>query len=318
VQTENKEKLCAELDRGIEALNSRVRFLSVASNDSTRANTSGFSGVTSTPGVDPNFGSTPSRTQANWSHVMGSWGVTFAGDRNNELAVFDFLTQIKEKCAAHDISQDDLLRHVKLLLRGEALVWYRMVESRVSSWTELCEPLKEEFLPIGYSETARDKLLNYRQTEGQTIGMFLAHFEQLEGYLPQPLAFADKLTAIRRNILPYYQDRLWDKRVNSLDELYRLCRELDATKFNIDRHITTQTVNSRSRGASEQGKANPKNEPQINRGPRCFRCRKQGHLAKNCPSVQTISCFDCGKPGYTRTTCPDCKRKQGNGRGGQH
>jgi hypothetical protein len=148
--------------------------------------------------------------------------------------------------------------------------------------------------------------------------MFLAHFEQLEGYLLQPLAFADKLTAIRRNILPYYQDRLWDKRVNSLDELYRLCRELDATKFNIDRHITTQTVNSRSRGASEQGKANPKNEPQINRGPRCFRCRKQGHLAKNCPSVQTISCFDCGKPGYTRTTCPDCKRKQGNGRGGQH
>jgi hypothetical protein len=145
---------------------------------------------------------------------MGSWGVTFAGDRNNELAVFDFLTHIKEKCATHDISHDDLLRHVKLLL-------------------------------FGYSEIARDKLLNYRQTEGQTIGMFLAYFEQLEGYLPQPLAFADKLTAIRRNILPYYQDRLWDKRVNSLDELYQLCRELDATKFNIDRHRTTQAVKGR-------------------------------------------------------------------------
>jgi hypothetical protein len=317
VQTEDKEKLCAELDRGIEAVNSRARFLSVASNDSTRASTSGFPGVTSTPGIDQNFGSTPSRIQTNWSHVMGSWGVTFAGDRNNELAVFDFLTHIKEKCATHDISHDDLLRHVKLLLKDEALVWYRMVESRVSSWTELCERFKEEFLPIGYSETARDKLLNYRQTEGQTIGMFLAYFEQLEGYLPQPLAFADKLTAIRRNILPYYQDRLWDKRVNSLDELYQLCRELDATKFNIDRHRTTQAVNSRSRGASEQEKPNPKNEPQTNRGPRCFRCRKQGHLAKNCPSVQTIS-FDCGKPGYTRTTCPDCKRNQGNGKGGQH
>jgi hypothetical protein len=65
VQTEDKEKLCAELDRGIEALNSRARFLSVASNDSTRANTTGFSGVTSSPGVDQNFGSTPSRTQTN-------------------------------------------------------------------------------------------------------------------------------------------------------------------------------------------------------------------------------------------------------------
>jgi hypothetical protein len=148
VQTEEKEKLCAELDRRIEALNSRARFLLVVSNDSTRASTSGFPGVTSTLSVDQNFGSTPSGTQTNWSHVMGSWGVTFAGDRNKELAVFDFLTQIKEKCAIHDISQDDLLRHVKLLLKGEALVWYRMVESRVSSWTELCERLKEEFLPF--------------------------------------------------------------------------------------------------------------------------------------------------------------------------
>jgi hypothetical protein len=113
VQTENREKLCAELDRGIEALNSCARFLSVASNDSTRVNTSGFSGVTSTPGVDQNFGSTPSWTQTNWSHVMGSWGVTFARDRLIELAVFDFLTQIQKKCATHDISQEDLLRHVK-------------------------------------------------------------------------------------------------------------------------------------------------------------------------------------------------------------
>ncbi|KAH0814473.1 hypothetical protein GEV33_008319 [Tenebrio molitor] len=278
VQTENKEKLCAELDRGIEALNSRARFLSVASNDSTRANTSGFSGVTSTPGVDQNFGSTPSRTQTNWSHVMVG-------------------------CATHDISQDDLLRHVKLLLKGEALVWYRMVESRISSWYELCERLKEEFLPIGYSETARDKHLNYRQTECQTIGMLLAHFEQLEGYLPQPLAFADKLTVIRRNILSYYQDRLWDKRVNSLDELYRLCRELDATKFNIDRHSTTQTVNSRNQSGttllSVQKTRPPCQELPIGSDHKLFRLRETrihenylSRLENECPKL-FVSVLGC-------------------------
>jgi hypothetical protein len=71
VQTEDKEKLCAELDRGIEAVNSRARFLSVASNDSTRASTSGFPGVTSTPGIDKNFGSTPRLRRTGRT----SWGV---------------------------------------------------------------------------------------------------------------------------------------------------------------------------------------------------------------------------------------------------
>jgi hypothetical protein len=147
--------------------------------------------------------------------------------------VFDFIVRIKEKCDSLDLPHDALRRHAKLLFKGEALIWFRMFESSVSSWTDICDRLKEEFLSIGYYDTARDKLLNYHQTAGQTIGMFLAKFDQLEGYLPRPLPFDEKMAAIRRNILPYYQDRLWDKEIVSPDELYRLCRRLDATRFNI-------------------------------------------------------------------------------------
>jgi hypothetical protein len=169
----------------------------------------------------------------------------FKGDRCNDLAVFDFIVEVNERCASLGLPQDDLLRHAKLLFKGDALIWYRMVENRVSSWPDLCDRLKEEFLPIGYSDTARENLLRYRQTGGQTIGMFLARFEQLESYLPRPLLFPEKMTAIRRNILPYYQDRLWDKEVDTPDELYRLCRRLDANRFSIDQHVErnhTRTV----------------------------------------------------------------------------
>jgi hypothetical protein len=94
-----------------------------------------------------------------------------------------------------------------------------------------CEYLKEEFLPINYSETARENLLKYRQTEGQSVGKFLARFKQLEGYLPRPLPFTEKKVAIQKNILPSYQDRLWDKEIASPDDLYRLWRRLEATLF---------------------------------------------------------------------------------------
>jgi hypothetical protein len=120
----------------------------------------------------------------------------FKGDRCNDLAVFDFIVEVNERCASLGLRQDDLLRHAKLLFKGDALIWYRMVENRVSSWPDLCDRLKEEFLPIGYSDTARENLLRYRQTGGQSIGMFLARFEQLESYLPRPLPFPKKMTAI--------------------------------------------------------------------------------------------------------------------------
>jgi hypothetical protein len=118
-----------------------------------------------------------------------------------------------------------------------------MIESHVSSWSDICERLKEEFPPIGYSVTARDNLLKYRQTGGQSIWMFLARFEQLEGYLPRPLPFPEKMAAIQTNILSYYQVCLWDKEIVSPDELYRLCRRLDTTSFNIeyrDQHVVAQ------------------------------------------------------------------------------
>ncbi|KAJ3628526.1 hypothetical protein MTP99_015826 [Tenebrio molitor] len=230
--------------------------------------------------------------------MIGSWGIAFQGDRKHELSVFDFLVEVSEKCASHDLQQDDLLRHAKMLFRGEALVWYRMLESRVSSWADLCEFLKEKFLPIGYSETARKNLLKYRQTEGQSVRKFLARFEQLEGYLPKPLTFTEKIAAIQKNILPYYQDRLWDKEVAE------------------DQHVVAQRGASSVRTRSE--KTSSKDTIPSSKNPFCHRCKQAGHEIRNCPSRRDIKCWGCGKSGFMKHNCPDCKQEAGNGRGGHH
>jgi hypothetical protein len=193
---EVKGRLCADLDRVIAGFKSRAKFFNEAANVSTRSEPSLIPAIASTPLVEPICGPGPSRSNHNWTQVIGNWGIAFQGDRKDELSVFDFLVEVSEKCASHDLPQDDLLRHAKMLFRGEALVWYRIIESRVSSWADLCEFLKEEFLPIGYSETARENLLKYRQTEGQSVGMFLARFKELEGYLPTLLPFTEKMAAI--------------------------------------------------------------------------------------------------------------------------
>jgi hypothetical protein len=297
-QMDVEGRLCADLDRVIAGFKSRAKFFNEAANVSTRSEPSLIPGFASTPLVEPVCGPGPSWSNHNWAQVVGSWGIAFQGDRKDELSVFDFLEKVSEKCASHDLPQDDLLRHAKMLFRGEALVWYRMIESRVSSWADLCEFLKEEFLPIGYSETARENLLKYRQTERQSVGMFLARFEQLEGYLSTPLPFAEKMAAIQKNVLPYYQDRLWDKEIASPDDLYRLCRRLDATRFNIDQHVVVQRGASSVRTRSEKTTTASKDTNPSSKDPFCHRCKQAGHEIRNCPSRRDIKCWGCGKSGF--------------------
>jgi hypothetical protein len=310
-QAEQKEKLSVGTEKTVESFIPRAKYLTGTQHTSLLLGPGNFLPATSTPQPGPVDDPLSFRSYRNAAQEIGSWGITFRGDRKDDLAVFDFIVRIKEKCDSLDLPHDALRRHAKLLFKGEALIWFRMIESSVSSWTDICDRLKEEFLPIGYYDTARDKLLNYHQTAGQTIGMFLAKFDQLEGYLPRPLPFDEKMAAIRRNILPYYQDRLWDKEIVSPDELYRLCRRLDATRFNIDQHAATQRNTKTTTNRAE--KATPTRDDASSR-PRdvfCPRCKSTGHDVRYCPSRPEIKCFGCGKPGYKNYNCPTCKSQPG-------
>jgi hypothetical protein len=110
--------------------------------------------ATSTPQADLGYEPKPNRSHNNQPQIIASWGIAFKGDRINELSVFDILVEVVRSA----LPLDDLLRHAKLLFKGEALVWLRLMEVRVSSWSNLRECLKEKFLPKGI-RNRRGKIL---------------------------------------------------------------------------------------------------------------------------------------------------------------
>lgn len=46
-----------------------------------------------------------------------------------------------------------------------------------------------------------------------------------------------------------------------------------------------------------------------NAGNVCFRCKKGGHWARNCPTLQGEKCFRCQLPGHFARDCPNAKQR---------
>jgi hypothetical protein len=121
----------------------------------------------------------------------------------------------------------------------------------------------------------------------------VARFIQRAKFLPEELPVSEKFKIIKRNIRPYYQNKIWDNEVNSIDRLLDLCNSIGKTKLNIEKfqpHLVTP----------------PK--PKL---VKCFSCKRTGHLSRNCPEAKSVK---CGKSGYTVRTCPSGKFREDYGK----
>ncbi|KAH0811923.1 hypothetical protein GEV33_010867 [Tenebrio molitor] len=128
-QTEAKEKLSVGIEKAVESFILRGKFLTGIRNTSLLLELKIFLPVTSTPQAEAVDDPLSFRYYRNGEQEIEIWGIIFQGDRKDDLP--------------HDV----LRRHAKVLFKSEALIWLRMIRSSVSSWTDICERLKDETCP---------------------------------------------------------------------------------------------------------------------------------------------------------------------------
>ncbi|XP_071051474.1 uncharacterized protein [Onthophagus taurus] len=168
-------------------------------------------------------------TPARKSIPVAKWGLTFDGSSSG-LSLSAFLSQVEELRVARNVCAGELFASAYDLFSGRALVWYQSTRKRVSDWKELVELLREEFQPFDYEERLFEEIRQRTQGVSESIGMYLAvmnvFFERLE-QAGHELRESVKLKLILKNLAPYYQHHLAMVEVKSLDELRRVCRQLE-------------------------------------------------------------------------------------------
>ncbi|KAH0816647.1 hypothetical protein GEV33_006145 [Tenebrio molitor] len=222
------------------------------------------------------------------SQPVFKWKIHFDGSTRDETAVLGFIQDVDDQMEILDITEHEVMH-----------------ESDVRTWSDFCRKLRKELPPRDYEETDLERLKQFKQSSDESATIFIARFNHRAHFLPTALSNERKLEILRRNILPYYQEKLWDKNINTIQQLINYCDRLDDTRLSVEKFA--------------RGKAKtPNYEPGRKRTTvTCYRCGKEGHMSRECPMKQKYA--KCGKTTGTNSSCPECNAKpSGNGERGKY
>ncbi|KAJ8964168.1 hypothetical protein NQ317_016442 [Molorchus minor] len=221
-------------------------------------------------------------------------GVQPAGAaRGNQLPFFE---QVEELRVARSVSKETLLNSGIDLFSDRAYQFYKDCRGRVTSWNELVNEFRQEYLSASYDDELFEELQRRTQHSSESIGVYLAIMSSYFGRLRCAISEDTKLKIILRNLHPYYLERLSEPMPSTLAELRSSCRSMEARRDMMKNYVEPPTRRSNAlekdlayidisedlsaiETSSQEARDQVKTNVII-----CYRCSQQGHKANECNS----------------------------------
>lgn len=253
--------------------------------------------------------------------LPNKWNLQFSGDKRG-LSLSAFLERVEELRVARYVSKETLLESGIDLFAGRAYQFYLAYRSQVSTWDEFVVLLKEEYLSANYNEKLFEEIRRRTQGHDESIGVYIAVMMGYFHRLTCDISEEVKLKILLRNISPFYQNQLSLVNVESIAELRRLGKRLEASKEAVEDYVPP----SRKTSILEPDLAYIESEPSVasfGKSPSvlgstsrtilsndvCYRCNQPGHRAIGCIVKSKKFCYRCRKEGFTVKTCPQCSKQ---------
>lgn len=247
-----------------------------------------------------------------------SCNVRFDGT-DSHRSVDCFLSAITVYREIENVSKEDALHQLPLILEGQAATWWLGVQDQVHTWEEFEKRLRNTFGPKKPAHIIYQEIFSIKQGSDEPTEKFIAERRKLFSQLPKPE----------------------HSETQQLDMLYGLLNAFIREKIPRTRFISFDGLLDEARTVEGITLQNPiKKEIQKVEGKkrtRCNFCKNLGHIAEDCrkrlrslesteyapkekmtktvetqypcPSEPKFSCYGCGAPGVARSQCVVCIAK---------
>lgn len=165
---------------------------------------------------------------------MYHWNAIFNGNGQG-LSLNEFLTRVNIYARGENVTEDQLLANIHLLLKGKAEHWFWGNINEFRTWTEFVAAIKREFLPQNYDFFLREEIQNRIQNPNESFSAFITDMKILFQRADPPLDENFKLYIVRRNMLPDYGAFLATMNIITLNDLITVCRKLDESRLMVER-----------------------------------------------------------------------------------
>jgi len=155
-------------------------------------------------------------------------------------------------------------------------------------WQEVVKDIIKEFTPAGHAESVQDRWANMRQTS--SIADYNSRFLAILLELPLPFRHEDLLLdKYIRDLRPATQKEVRFREPQSYSAAMKLAVMADSILFP-SRSTTSKNLSpSVSSSPRRLGKLTEEERLYLRSINGCFKCRKPGHIASNCPMKSTSS-----------------------------
>ncbi|XP_011859164.1 PREDICTED: uncharacterized protein LOC105556681 [Vollenhovia emeryi] len=249
----------------------------------------------------------------------------FDGKKTFDVEAFiDAITTYKD-CT--NISDENALKGLPILLTDLAATWWLGIKHTVNTWKAAIDLLRKTYGPKKPAYRIYKELFSLEQEGSVSTDIFVCKARALISKLPYdpPLLESVQLDMVYGLLSYKIQKEVSHEKVTSFAELLDRAREIEET---IAEEIDTSKRSPRKDGTR----------------PRCKYCKNFGHTIDDCKSItkkpeenstahnkksktnsdaedakatnprpqSAITCFGCGNPGYLRRDCPKCNKNKGD------
>jgi Retrotransposon gag protein/Zinc knuckle len=236
---------------------------------------------------------------------------TFSGDSDEDPATWTFSFN-----QYFDLQATDRALRVPIAasqLRGSALLWWRMHHQTaekgacglITAWPEFCSAVEQQFSPINPTTTARNRL--YSLAQRASVAAYADEFRKLILRVPD-LSVDEQVNRFIHGLKPHIRIQVALREPTTLDQAVRVADTCDrlvpapaggrAPRYE-RKPASPSDVNPdvMQNGTVALPPLTPQQREQLRRTGGCFRCRKIGHSARDCPRDAEQRGIEPGKAG---------------------